>query len=69
MLNQRNVRSGDLKRFWADENGQDLIEYALLCGLVATGTAILMPMSVFTSMTGIYSRVVVLLDRFGSSGG
>ena len=57
------------KRFWTDESGQDLIEYALLSGLVATGAGILIPGSVFTSMSGIYTRVVSLLDRFGSGGG
>jgi Flp pilus assembly pilin Flp len=57
------------KDFWTDESGQDLIEYALLCGLVCTGTAVLMPMSVFTSMSNIYSRVGSLLDRYGSGGG
>ena len=58
-----------LKRFWRDESGQDLIEYALLSGLVATGAGIFIPGPVFTSMSGIYTRVVSLLDRFGSGGG
>jgi Flp pilus assembly pilin Flp len=58
-----------LRAFWADESGQDLIEYALLSGLVATGAGILIPGPVFTSMSGVYVRVVSLLDRFGSGGG
>ena len=35
-----------LLQLWREETGQDLIEYALLVALVATGSAILMPMSV-----------------------
>ena len=31
------------QRIWNDETGQDLIEYALLAALVATGSAILIP--------------------------
>jgi Flp pilus assembly pilin Flp len=58
-----------LKQLWMDETGQDLIEYALMCALVATGTAVMMPASVFTNMNQIYSRVNSLLVRFGGGGG
>ena len=58
-----------LKHLWNDDGGQDLIEYALLVGLVATGSAILLPGTINPALSGIYSRVTSLLDRFGSGGG
>jgi len=58
-----------IQRLWSDESGQDLIEYALLVALVATGSAILMPMTVAQSISHIYSRVSSCLDRFGNGGG
>jgi Flp pilus assembly pilin Flp len=58
-----------LSRLWNDQIGQDLIEYALLVALVATGSAILLPTAIHTGMSHIYSKVVSCLDRFGSGGG
>jgi Flp pilus assembly pilin Flp len=57
------------RRLWYDEAGQDLIEYALLAALVATGSAILIPTAVNDSMSHIYSRVNSCLVRFGNGGG
>jgi Flp pilus assembly pilin Flp len=57
------------RRLWYDEAGQDLIEYALLAALVATGSAILLPPIVHDSMVHIYSRVNSCLVRFGGGGG
>jgi Flp pilus assembly pilin Flp len=56
-------------RIWRDETGQDLIEYALLAALVATGSAILLPTTIYDGMSHIYSRVSSCLDRFGGGGG
>ena len=67
------LKAGIMKSFlehlWKDESGQDLIEYALLVALVATGSAVLLPTTINTAMTHIYSKVVSCLDRFGSGGG
>ena len=57
------------QRIWDDETGQDLIEYALLAALVATGSAILIPGAVNDGMSHIYSRVNSCLIRFGNGGG
>jgi Flp pilus assembly pilin Flp len=57
------------RRLWYDEAGQDLIEYALLVALVATGSAILLPSFVQSSMVQIYSKVNSCLLRFGGGGG
>jgi Flp pilus assembly pilin Flp len=63
----------EMRRFalhlWHDETGQDLIEYALLVALVATGSAILMPMSVHNTIGHVFSRVTSCLGRFGNGGG
>lgn len=53
------------KQLWADERGQDLIEYALLSALVCTGAVVLIPGGVFGAMTHIYSRVNSVLARYG----
>jgi Flp pilus assembly pilin Flp len=58
-----------LRQFWEDESGQDLIEYALLCGFVTTAAGVLLPGSIYTPFTQIFSKVSSLLDRFGSGGG
>jgi Flp pilus assembly pilin Flp len=58
-----------LQQLWKDRKAQDLIEYALLCALVCTGSAVLIPSAVFGSMSQIYSRVNSLLIRFGGGGG
>ena len=58
-----------LKHLRNDESGQDLIEYALLVALVATGSAILLPATINPALSNIYSKVTSLLDRFGSGGG
>ena len=55
-----------LLRLWREETGQDLIEYALLAALVATGSAILLPMSIHHNMSTIYSKVNSCLIRFST---
>jgi Flp pilus assembly pilin Flp len=40
-----------------DETGQDLIEYALLAGLVAVGTGVMMPDTILPVVSGVYSRI------------
>ncbi len=41
---------------WAQESGQDLIEYALMAGLVAVSAAAVMP-GVTKSISQIFSKV------------
>ena len=41
---------------WRDTRGQDFVEYALLAGLVAVGSVLLLP-GMSESMSSIYSRV------------
>lgn len=55
-------------KLWKDDSGQDLIEYALLAALVATGSAILMPQQVHAGIIRIFSKVGSCLDRFGGVG-
>jgi Flp pilus assembly pilin Flp len=58
-----------LRNLWHDKSGQDMIEYALVAALVATGSAVLMPMTVSTGVGHIMSRVIVVLERFGNGNG
>jgi pilus assembly protein Flp/PilA len=43
-------------RIWTDENGQDLIEYALMAGFVAVAAGAIMP-GVASSISKIFSKV------------
>ena len=43
-------------KIWKDQNGQDLIEYALMAGFVAVAAGAIMP-SVATSISTIFSQV------------
>jgi pilus assembly protein Flp/PilA len=43
-------------RIWADNHGQDLIEYALMAGVVAVSAGAIMP-GVATSISKIFSKV------------
>ena len=46
-----------LKHLWRDQNGQDLVEYALLAGFVATGSAVLLPTIIHDNLSQIYSKI------------
>ena len=48
--------SNRIKRFIADESGQDTIEYALLCALMTTATVAI--------IGGIAPSIVTLFTRF-----
>jgi len=42
--------------FWKDEQGQDLIEYALMAGFVAVAAGALMP-NVSSSISTVFSKI------------
>jgi Flp pilus assembly pilin Flp len=48
-----------------DETGQDLIEYALLAGLVAVGTGVMMPNTLLPVISGVYSRITSCMITAG----
>ena len=51
---------------WAQESGQDLIEYALLAGFVAVSAGAIMP-GVATSISKIFSKVASVLSSANAS--
>jgi len=51
-------------RRWSDDSGQDLVEYALLAGLVAVASGLFLP-GMATSMDTIYSRLASKLVEAG----
>ena len=53
-----------LREFWSDEQGQDLIEYALMAGFVAVAAGAVMP-SVSTSISTIFSKIGSVLVASG----
>ena len=46
-----------VKRLWRDENGQDMIEYALLCATLAIVVAGFLPPAVMPSVSTIFSKI------------
>jgi len=50
-----------MKRLWKEEEGQDLIEYALMIALIALATAAIFP-AVATAITGVFTRANTCLS-------
>ncbi len=48
-------------RIWADTQGQDLIEYALMAGFVAVAAGAIMP-GVASSISKIFSKVASVMS-------
>jgi Flp pilus assembly pilin Flp len=46
-----------MKKFWRDESGQDMIEYALLCAALVIVVAGFIPPAIGQNITAIFSRV------------
>jgi pilus assembly protein Flp/PilA len=53
-------------RIWADDHGQDLIEYALMAGFVAVSAGAIMP-GVATSISNIFSKVASSMTASAAS--
>ena len=47
-------------KIWKDQNGQDLIEYALMAGFFAVAVGAIMP-GVATSISTIFSKVASVM--------
>ena len=52
-------------RLWYDDEGQDLVEYALLAGLLGVAAALFAP-QLSTSMGSIYSKLASKLTESAS---
>jgi len=46
-----------LTRLWRDEQGQDMIEYALLCATLAIVVAGFLPPTIMPSVSTIFSKI------------
>jgi pilus assembly protein Flp/PilA len=51
-----------LKRLWKEEEGQDLIEYALLVALIALAAAAVFP-ALATAIDGVYTAATTCMDN------
>ena len=51
-----------LRNLWNEEQGQDLIEYALMAGFVAVAAGAIMP-GVATSISTIFSKVASVMSN------
>jgi pilus assembly protein Flp/PilA len=52
---------------WANEGGQDLIEYALMAGFVAVAAGAIMP-GVANSISTIFSKVACVMSKSSTQG-
>ncbi len=52
-------------KIWKDTHGQDLTEYALLCGFLAAASGAVLP-DVSTSISTVLSKVVGALGQTGT---
>ena len=55
-------------KFWKDEHGQDLIEYALMAGFVAVTAGAIMP-QVSQSISTIFSKINSVMSNAAAQGG
>lgn len=55
-------------RIWSDTKGQDLVEYALIAGFIATGVGAVMP-NVAGSISTIFSQVGSVLNAASPDAG
>ena len=53
-------------RFWRDDRGQDLIEYALMAGFVAVAAGAVMP-AVSSNISQIFSKVASVMTEANGS--
>ncbi len=70
MTNRLSVRLIALQarvKFWLDDRGQDLIEYALMAGFVAVAAGAIMP-GVATSISTIFSKVASVMSKSATQG-
>jgi len=49
------------KRFWEDEQGQDLVEYALAAGMVAVAAVAAMP-ALSTTVSTVFSKIGSIIN-------
>ena len=56
-----------LRALWRDERGQDLIEYALLAGLLTVVGGAILPNWLVSPISAIYSRVCVQMSTLGGA--
>jgi pilus assembly protein Flp/PilA len=52
---------------WRNENGQDLVEYALMAGFVAVAAGAIMP-NVSASISTIFSKVSSIMKSASNTG-
>ncbi len=50
-----------MQAFWKDEQGQDLVEYALLAALLALAAVVILP-QLATSVNAVFEKVKTTLD-------
>jgi len=65
---QRQMKNMLLRlKIWKDQNGQDLIEYALMAGFVAVAAGAVMP-NVATQINKIFSKIASILTTASNQG-
>ncbi|MDX2154396.1 MAG: Flp family type IVb pilin [Bryobacteraceae bacterium] len=63
MYGQLNILKHAFRRFYLNQRGQDLIEYALLAAFVAVAVSAFLPPAVAPAISGVFSKISSLLSR------
>ena len=50
-----------LKRFWQDDQGQDLVEYALAAGLVAVAAVAALP-ALSSTVNNVFAKIASIIE-------
>lgn len=51
-----------IRNFWADTQGQDLVEYALAAGMVAVAAVAAMP-QLSGTVNNVFSKIASIIDK------
>ena len=68
-------RRGGLRRTWArfwslirkDEQGQDLIEYALIMGFMVISVYVILPSNLMPTISNVFSKIVNVANTLAGS--
>ena len=56
-------------KWFANQSGQDLVEYALVAGFVAVAAGAIFPNTLMPDISMLYSRLDIYLSQSASQGG
>lgn len=56
-----------IRKIVKDQQGQDLIEYALLAGFIVVSVAVILPSDIMPAVSGVFSKVLNVANTLTGS--